>query len=464
MVDRSAERCLSDRLVSSPQPVPEASNGHLHLLQGPLDHPLVRPRRPVVNAAPGTIRAALQHRHFRRLLVGLAVSQAGDWLYNVALLAFVYERTHSAGWIAATTVARVLPVVVLGPLGGALADRYDRRVVMILSDLVRALLMLALAGVATSGLPVIAAPLLAALATAAAVPYPPCAAATTPRLVPGPVLPGANAARSAVGMAAIAGGPVVGAALLLLGSTTTAFLVNAATFALSALAIASIPAGAAFRPGRSAVDRQSLLSDVVLGVRALRAHPVAMRLVGADIVCSVIYGMQTVLLLLLGRHVGLGDAGYGWLLAGTGAGGVLGTTLSGRAAGSTRPRAVLVAALLTVATAGTLMAVTSSLRLLMTGAMLVGAGAVIVEVLTETTLQRDLNEDVFARAYGIAFPASIGGIVIGSLIAAPLVAVVGLTGALLTIAVLAGGYATVVARTRTTAERFSAPATQPASS
>ena len=362
-----------------------------------------------MNAAPGTIRAALQHRDFRRLLVGLAVSQAGDWLYNVALLAFVYERTHSAGWVAATTVARVLPIVVLGPLGGALADRYDRRTVMITADLVRAALMLALAGVATTGLPIVAAPLLAALATAAAVPYPPCTAATTPRLVTSPDLPGANAARSAVGMAAIAGGPVVGAALLLLGSPTTAFLVNAATFVLAALAVASIPPGAAFRPGRNPADRQSLLSDIAVGLSALRAHPVAVRLVGADIVCSVIYGMQTVLLLLLGHHLGLGDAGYGWLLAGTGAGGVLGTTLSGRAAGSTRPRAMLVAALLAVATAGTLMALTSTLPLLLACAVLTGAGAAIVEVLTETTLQRELDEDVFARAYGIAFPASVSG-------------------------------------------------------
>ena len=52
-----------------------------------------------MSAAPGTMRSALRHASFRRLVVGLAVSQAGDWLYNVALLAFVYERTHSApGW------------------------------------------------------------------------------------------------------------------------------------------------------------------------------------------------------------------------------------------------------------------------------------------------------------------------------------------------------------------------------
>jgi MFS family permease len=120
-----------------------------------------------VSAAPGTMRSALQHRSFRRLLAGLAVSEAGDWLYNVALLAFVYERTHSAGWLAATTAARIVPWVVLGPLGGVIADRFDRRRTMIVSDLLRIVLMLALAVVALAGLPVVLAPALAALATAA---------------------------------------------------------------------------------------------------------------------------------------------------------------------------------------------------------------------------------------------------------------------------------------------------------
>ena len=55
------------------------------------------------------------------------MSSCGDWLYNVALLALVYERTGSATWVSLTTAARVVPVVALGPLGGVLADRYDRR-------------------------------------------------------------------------------------------------------------------------------------------------------------------------------------------------------------------------------------------------------------------------------------------------------------------------------------------------
>jgi MFS family permease len=401
-----------------------------------------------VSAAPGTMRSALRHRSFRRLLVGLAVSQAGDWLYNVALLAFVYERTHSAGWLAVTTAARIVPIVVLGPLGGVVADRFDRRRVMVVSDVLRAALMLGLAAVALTGLPVVLAPVLAGLATAAAAPYPPCTAATTPRLVPDADLPGANALRSAVGMGAVAAGPVVGAVVLLLGPPSSAFLINAVTFTLSAVAVLSIPAGPVFAPARVAGDRQGLVADVVHGARALRAHPVAVRLVGADVVCSVVYGMQTVLLLLLSRDLGFGEAGYGYVLAGLGVGGILGTTLAGRAARSSRPRAVLVAALLVLAVPSSLMAVTPWLPVLLLWSVIGGAGAVLVEVLCETALQRELDEEVFARAYGVALPVILGGIVGGSLVAAPLVALVGLTGSIVVTGLLAAGYAGIVALPR----------------
>src|SRR3954449_11116987 len=106
-----------------------------------------------------------EHRSFRHLAAALAASQIGDWLYNVALLTVVYERTGSASWVALTTAARVVPIVVLGPLGGVVADRFDRRRVMIVSDVVRMALMGALALAAAAGLPVILVPLLAAAAT-----------------------------------------------------------------------------------------------------------------------------------------------------------------------------------------------------------------------------------------------------------------------------------------------------------
>src|SRR5215470_2012463 len=85
----------------------------------------VRPRPSAADSA--TMNVARRYPRFRRLLAGLAVSQAGDWLYNLALLAFVYERTHSSAWLGVTTAARVLPIVVGGPFGGVIADRYDRR-------------------------------------------------------------------------------------------------------------------------------------------------------------------------------------------------------------------------------------------------------------------------------------------------------------------------------------------------
>ena len=403
------------------------------------------------------MRSALRHRSFRRLVLALAVSSAGDWLYNVALLAFVYDRTHSATWLAVTTTARIAPIVVLGPLGGVLADRFDRRRVMVVSDLLRVGCMLALAAVALTGLPVVLAPVLAGLATGAGAPYLPCTAATTSRLVPDADLPGANALRSAIGMAAIAAGPVLGAALLFLGSPGTAFLVNAGTFAVSALAVLSIPAGPAFRPGRRSGERQSVLADIVLGARALRAHPAAVRVLGADVVCSVIYGAQTVLLMLLARAFGFGAAGYGYVLAGLGAGGILGTLAAGRAAASGRPRTVLAGTLLLVAGPTTLMAFTPWLPALLGWALLAGAGAALVEVLCETVLQRDLDEEVFARAYGVALPVTLAGIVGGSLVAAPLTMVLGLTGAMVSTGLLAGGYAAVVALPGRTVGRHRAP-------
>ena len=59
---------------------------------------------------------------------------SGDFLYSVALVVFLLERTGSAGWVAGAAIARVLAYVVLGPFGGVIADRYDRRRLMLLLD------------------------------------------------------------------------------------------------------------------------------------------------------------------------------------------------------------------------------------------------------------------------------------------------------------------------------------------
>jgi MFS family permease len=390
---------------------------------------------------------ARRNPRFRRLLAGLAVSQAGDWLYNLALLALVFERTHSTTWLGITTTARVLPMVVCGPFGGVLADRFDRRRLMLAADAARIVVMLALALVAAAGLPVVLVPVLAALATVAAAPYPACVAATTPRLVAAADLASANAARSAVSATCVVAGPGFGALLLLLGPPSVAFAINAVTFAVAGAAVWSIPAGPEFAPPEAPAGAQAgVLRELRAGASALWSEKLAVRLVGADVVCSIVYGAETVLLLLLSRQLGLGDHGYGVLLASFGLGGVLATVVAGRLSDSPRMRTLLVLAMGAVALGSGLLGAPAGLAVALLLGLATGAASVLVEVMTETGMQRALAPDVLARAYSLAFPAAIAGIVVGSLIAPPLVSLFGVRGAFVALGALVAAYALTLVR------------------
>jgi predicted MFS family arabinose efflux permease len=305
--------------------------------------------------------------------------------------------------------------------------------------------MLALAAVAAAGLPIVLAPVIAALATAASSAYLPSVAATTPRLVDDADLPAANAARAAVTSLCIVAGPGFGAVLLALGSPSLAFALNAATFGLSALAVASLPAGPLFAPAREGEQTPHVGRELREGARALLGEPAALRLVGADVVCSVIYGAETVLLLLLSRDMGLGDHGYGWLLAAFGLGGVLGAGLVGRV-GDGRERTVLAAAMAAVAASTALLADPFGLGGAVALGVVAGAGSISVEILADTGLQRLLSPDVLARAYGLALPAALAGIVAGGLIAPTLAALFGLHGAFAALGAVAAAYALALVR------------------
>jgi MFS family permease len=376
-------------------------------------------------------------RPFHLLLAGLATSSCGDWLYNVALLALVFERTGSPTWVALTTAARVAPFAILGPLGGIAADRVDRRTLLIGGAVVRALLMLVLAAVAQLSLPIVAVPLIAALATTAGVAEAPSVATTTARLVDPEELPRASAARAAIGQGAIVVGPAIGAALLMLTTPAIAILINAATFFLSAASVAAIAPGPWFRPARTG-ETASVLADVRAGAQALRGAPIALRFFGADLMCSTVYGLLTVTLVLVSQRAGAGTDGYGVLLGAFGVGGVIGATVAGRRSASERWRRTLAIAMTLVALPVAGLGVAPTLPFAIALALLGGGGMVVAEVLTETTLPRMVDDDVLGRAYGLLIPASICGIVAGSLVAGPLVALAGVSGAM---AVVAAGVA-----------------------
>ncbi len=82
-------------------------------------------------------RALLQNGPLTRLLAGEFVSGIGDWLYLVALLIVVYERSEDAVLLGLVGAARVLPYVLLSVPAGIVADRFDRRLVLIVTDTAR---------------------------------------------------------------------------------------------------------------------------------------------------------------------------------------------------------------------------------------------------------------------------------------------------------------------------------------
>ncbi len=381
-------------------------------------------------------------RSFRLLLASLAVSSCGDWLYNVALLASVYAATGSATWVALTTAARVLPVVVVGPLGGVIADRYDRRALMIASDLTRAGLMGALAAVIALGLPIVLAPVLAAMATAAATVQPPSVAASTARLVTDAELQRANALRALVGQAAVVTGPALGALILLVADPATAILANGLTFIASAAAILAIAPGPAFVPARQTDTASTrVLDEIRAGARALRAAPAAIRLIAADVLCSMVVGLLTVALVLVSRRVGAGAGGYGILLGGFGAGGILGAMIVGRLGGPARWRPLLAIGLVLLRGAHRSERVDSI-------AAAVGGGdrrRADHRRLADTALPGMVTTRSWPAPMAWPSPPR-SGLAAGSLVAGPLIALLGLPGALITAGLFVLGAATLLLR------------------
>jgi predicted MFS family arabinose efflux permease len=392
------------------------------------------------------LRIALRSRNLRLLLTGLATSQAGDWLYNLALLAFVYDRTHSSMWVGLTTAARIVPEVALGSFGGVLVDRVDRRKLMLASDALRALAMAALVVIGAAHLPIALAPAVAALATAAGSAYPPCVVAVLPQLATAEQLPAANAARVSITYVCIVAGPLFGAVLLLLGSPTLAFAVNGGTFLLGALVVAALPRQALRVPaGADAPPYHGVSAELRTGWQALRGYPDALSVVIANMIASAVYGSLTVLLVLVGQGLGLGATGYGYLLAGAGAGGVLATGLAHRAAASPRTRLMLASALVAVGAPLPLLAVAGSLPAAIALAAVCGAGSVIAEVVGDTALQRSLDPAVFARAYGLVVPACVAAIVLGALLAPLSVSILGVGPTFVAVGVGVLAYAALLA-------------------
>jgi len=371
----------------------------------------------------------------RALIGASAVSQLGDWLYNAVLLGYVYAATGSAGWVGAATIFRLLPYVLLIPVGGMLADRYDKRTVLLLGDTVRCVLMLGLAVVVGWEGPVVLVIALTMLSTAAGSGERPAAMALLPRLVGESRLGPANALLHTVQEIGVVLGPAIGAALLLVAPDYAAFLVNAGSFAFSAALISGIRRGA----GRgAATDARGAGQQFRHGLRTAWSTRFVVPLILVVAAAELVYGAQTVQLVVYAdEKLGLGAAGYGWLLAASGVGGVLSAVVNGRLAASTRVSVIVISTAALYCATQLAYAATDVFALALLVTVVGGAGFVACEVVGETALARVIPEDVLGRVLGVMAGVSVAMLLAGAALAPVLINVASLTTSLVVLGVAA---------------------------
>jgi predicted MFS family arabinose efflux permease len=253
----------------------------------------------------------------RQVIASIAVSGFGTWGYNVGIAVYTYERTHSAGWVAAVTVGRYVPALVLSWLAGRLVDRLPRRALAVTGDLGCAAIMVLLAVLGALDAPIWAMTLVAAVSStlariqAAALLTLAADVVVESRLVRASVLAGAWEA------IATAAGSATASVVLLHFTAPTLFLVNAISFAVSAILIGNVRS---VRRVRAAVSP----SPGVLGRSPRRAAGVVFwPLQATRALAATVYGVDVVLLTVIAsRQLHAGTSGYGWLLSAAGVGGL----------------------------------------------------------------------------------------------------------------------------------------------
>jgi MFS family permease len=399
---------------------------------------VVRPRRPSHPAqdnpqpramAEPTARAyrdVLAVPAARTLIGASAASQIGNWLYNAALLGYVYSATRSAAWVGAATVCRLVPYVLLGPLGGVIADRYRRRTVLLAGDVLRLLVMVALAATVASGGPVVLVIAFTALASAAACAERPAAMALLPRLVGESRLGPANALLHTVQDLGVLIGPAIGAVLLGVAPAWVAFAATGAAFAVSAVLISAMRPDAAVVGGRA-----SGVGQLAEGLRAVRTTAFAPWLIVIVAMVEFTYGAQTVQLVLYATHsLGLGSGGYGVLLTAAGAGGLVSALVNGRLSTSRRVRVVVVVTGLLACATQLAYAGVQVLTIALAVTVIGNAALVSCEVVGETALARIVPREALGRVIGIFDAVSVAAMVAGAVLAPVLVVLTSLRASL----------------------------------
>jgi MFS family permease len=222
--------------------------------------------------------APLAYRDYRLLVCGMSVSLLGDGLFLVALAWQVYALSNAPTALASVGIAMTIPTIVCLLLGGAVSDRYDRRLVMLGADTVRGLVLAALAALAVTGtLRLWHLLAIAVVYGAATAFFDPASDALVPELLPGDLLAQANSLDQLIRPLALRlAGPAVGGVLVGTIGTGGAFGLDAASFGVSAVALLAMSPAGRVRGSTAAVSAAASVPVLVpAGVSVVAAAAAA---------------------------------------------------------------------------------------------------------------------------------------------------------------------------------------------
>lgn len=377
-------------------------------------------------AKQGKYAAALGIRDLRLLIAAFVVDGAASWSYTVVIVAYLFDRTGSTGWITATVTVRWIVGLLCGAYAGVLADRYDRRKVLVVSGALSTVVTLVIALLVENDGPLPAIVAVAGLLAAVCTPVRPASGALIPEVVDESTLLAANSIFAFLESLIVVLGPGIGALLLLTGDPVYGVLLNAASFVAAAL----IYSGLKVRSHGDAEPGGNMLKQWGAGVTALLQHRKALVLTVFLLLDSAAINAANVVMPALAAHLGGGPSAYSVLLGANAFGGVVAAGLANKLAASSRVTAVITLSIVLECLplwicvfAGTVPA----------GAVLQiisGAGMVIVDVLAFTSLQRDLPREVLGRVLGSVDMLLLGSSIVASFVASGVLSAVDLNWSL----------------------------------
>ncbi len=370
-------------------------------------------RRHAIDLSP------LQHPDYRRLWAGNGIAFLGFQVTAVAVPVQVYDITRSSFWVGMIGAVGLVPLVVFGLWGGAIADAMDRRRVLVVGSVtlwVSTLGLLVHSLVGGESVGVLLA--LVALQSGAFAVASSTRGAVIPRLVPPEEIAAANTlgfTTSNVGMMA---GPLLAALIITQSSLTAAYAVDAVLFFAAFYAAIRLPhlppLGQTTAPG---------LRSVFDGLAFIATRPVLLLSFAVDIV-AMVFAMPRALFPARAEELG-GDAAVGWLFAALAIGAVVAGATSGWVGRVRRQGVALVIAIviwgLAVAGAGLADQLWLAVFLLAIG----GAADLVSAVYRQTMLQTYAPDEMRGRMQGVFIVVVAGGPRLGDVRAGGTAAAVG---------------------------------------